>query len=213
MRNTYLIPMNYLLSLMASLFLVTANYSHANEDPAAAIDLTVQTLLTEFTDSRDELESEKSELFDLVDRVAGPLFDFDYISKLVLAKSWKSASTQQRTEFAQEFKKLLIVTYATALFRYTGDEGMTFGDTKIKEKKGIKFAKVHTKVNINKGPPIAVVYDMIFGSSGSWKIYNLTVGDLNMVLNYRSVIQSSVHSVGLDGMISSMKENNQKNYK
>jgi hypothetical protein len=32
-----------------------------------------------------------------------------------------------------------------------------------------------------------------------------------MVLNYRSVIQASIHSEGLDGTIASMKENNDRN--
>jgi phospholipid transport system substrate-binding protein len=187
-------------------------YAATNDDPAAVIDSTVQSLFDEFTASRERLELNKTELFVLVNDIASPLFDFNYISKLVLAKSWKNASEQQKTDFAIEFKRLLIVTYATALFQYTGKETMSFGETGFREKKGVKLAKVNTEVFINEGAPISVVYDMIKKADGEWKIYNLTVGDLNMVLNYRNVIQSSIQSDGLDALILSMKENNQKHY-
>ena len=198
------------LILGAGMFLSPAG--HTNDDPALLVENTVQSLFKEFTGSRSELEGDNPALFSLVDRVASPLFDFDYISKLVLAKSWKSANEGQRDEFAREFKRLMIVTYATALFKYTGNEAMTFGETEIREKKGIQFAKVNTEVTINEGDPIPVIYSLIKDQDKGWKIYNLTVGSLNMVINYRNVIQSSIHSDGLDGTIASMKTNNDNNY-
>ena len=76
-----------------------------------------------------------------------------------------------------------------------------------------QFATVNTEVFIGEGPPVDVVYSLILDQENNWKIYNLTVADLNMVLNYRNVIQSSIHSEGLDGMIASMRENNEKNYR
>ncbi len=186
--------------------------TYANDDPSIIVEKTVNQLFEEFTANREQLLGNNSDLFNLVDRVASPLFDFDYISKLVLAKSWKKATEQQRNQFAEEFKNLIIVTYATALFRYTGDETMEFEESGIKERKGIKFGTVNTKVKISDGPPIPVVYSLIKKPDEQWKIYNLTVGDLNMVLNYRNVIQSTIHSEGLDGTIASMKANNDKYY-
>ena len=200
------------LMMLFSLCINGISYSATNDDPAIVIDSTVKNLLDEFTASRAQLESNKADLFVLVNDLASPLFDFNYISKLVLAKSWKTASEQQKEDFAVEFKKLLIVTYATALFQYTGEETMSFGETGFREKKGVKLAKVNTEVFINDGAPVSVVYDMIKKPDGQWKVYNLTVGDLNMVLNYRNVVQSSIQSDGLDALILSMKENNKKHY-
>ena len=205
--SRFLVTFTTILTLAAG-----AAGTQAAEDPAAVIDRAVQSLFGEFTETRNQLEGDNLAVYELVDRVAGPLFDFGYISKLVLGKTWKNASDVQRQEFANEFKRLLIVTYATALFRYTGNEAMTFGETKIKEKKGRRFATVNTEVTINDGGPIPVVYSMMENADSGWKVYNLTVGDLNMVINYRNVIQSSIHSEGLDGTIASMKENNDRNY-
>jgi phospholipid transport system substrate-binding protein len=201
----------WLLAVLAfSMSQFTIALADASDDPSEVVEKTVNELLDEFIAKREHLEGNNKELFALVDRIASPLFDFNYISRLVLAKSWKKASEEQRLQFSEEFKNLIIVTYATALFRYTGDETMEFGETGIKERKGVKFGTVNTEVTISGGAPIPVVYSLIKKPDESWKIYNLTVGDLNLVLNYRNVIQSTIHNEGLDGMIASMKENNDK---
>lgn len=200
---------------VSALLLVYTNDAHANaranDDPAIIVEKTVNAVLDEFSKKRAHLQGNNQDLFELVNRIASPLFDFDYISKLVLAKSWKKASEQQRKMFAYEFKRLIIVTYATALFQYTGNETIAFSKSKIKEKKGIKFGTVNTEINLGAGGTIPVSYALI-QRDHQWKIYNLTVGSLNMVLNYRNIIQASVRNEGLAGMIASLKSNNDKNY-
>lgn len=220
MNKKYSIQSKCLLATFAiSLMFLATPQADENDDPAILLEKTVNSLLVEFSENRAQLKDNNKNLFELVDRIASPLFDFDYISRLILAKSWKKASAQQRREFADEFKKLLIVTYATALFQYTGNETVEFGESVIKEKKGVRSATINTAVTINGLGAIPVIYSLIQDrrqadnqADSQWKIYNLTVGSLNMVLNYRAVIQSLVHREGLDGMIASIKENNDKNY-
>ena len=116
----------------------------------------VQNLIDEFISQRDEFEQDKTKLFAMVDRVAVPLFDFDRISKLVLAKYWKKATPEQRETFSEEFRKLLIGTYATALFQYTGNESVNFTGSKITERKGRQFAVVNSQVSLGttrRSPP------------------------------------------------------------
>ncbi|WP_423909559.1 MlaC/ttg2D family ABC transporter substrate-binding protein [Candidatus Spongiihabitans sp.] len=217
MNKKHSFQIQHLLAVFAiSLTLFATPQAHANDDPAIIVEKTVNALLEEFSKKRDQLEGNNRDLFELVNRIASPLFDFDYISKLVLAKSWKKANARQRQAFADEFKRLLIVTYATALFQYTGNETVEFGESDVKEKKGVRFGTVNTAVSIGEQGSIPVVYSLIQDNRRDdrhqWKIYNLTVGSLNMVLNYRAVIQSLIHREGLDGMIAGMKENNDKNY-
>ncbi|NKB61446.1 MAG: hypothetical protein GKR95_04645 [Gammaproteobacteria bacterium] len=200
------------IGLLALCLILTVNIAQAEPAPEVVIETTVQKVLNEFVSERESLETDKRRLYKLVDELASPLFDFHYVSKLVLAKNWKTASEQQRADFAQEFRKLLVITYATALFQYTGEEKMTFEGTEIKERKGVLFAKVDSQVILGEGAPIPVEYALIQNAAKEWKIYNLTVGSLNMALNYRKVIQSSIRSSSLDDVIASMKENNNKNY-
>jgi len=178
----------------------------AADDPQVAIEMAVDKLLAQFTARRDELEADKPALFALVDEVASPLFDFERIAKLVLAQNWRRAGEAQRAEFRDAFRKLLIATYATALHKYSGDERMTFTASKITERKGRKFAQVSSEVTLADGAePIAVEYALLLDKSGMWKIYNLTVGSLNMIVNYRNTYAAAVGERGLDGVIDEMK--------
>ena len=92
------------LRLLAVLIIAISQFSivlsNDSDDPSAVVENTVTELLDEFVAKRDQLETNNKDLFELVDRIASPLFDFNYISRLVLAKSWKKASEQQRLQFA-----------------------------------------------------------------------------------------------------------------
>ena len=199
----------------AMVFISACAASAAAEDgaqPRALIEQSVQTLLDEFTAKRDVLESDKRELFALVDRVAVPLFDMRRIAKLVLAKNWKKASETQREMFTTEFQKLLIGTYATALYQYSGDEKMVFIGAGITERGGRKFAKVHSEVTLGGGAqPIPVDYDLLLNKQNNWKIYKLTINGLSMIANYRGTYAASVNQLGMDGLIESMQKANAKN--
>jgi len=185
----------------------------APEEPQALIERKVQELLDQFTARRAELEADRRALFALVDQVAAPLFDFERIAKLVLAQNWRRASAEQRAEFRDAFRQLLIATYATALHQYSGDERMTFTASKITERKGRKFAQVSSEVTLADGAePIAVEYALLLDKRGAWKIYNLTVGSLNMIVNYRNTYASSVGELGIDGVIAEMKRVNAGNF-
>lgn len=178
----------------------------AEEAPDKLLEEAVETLLEEFTRRRAELEQDQQALFALVERIVVPLFDFPRIAKLVLAKHWRQASAQQREEFITEFKDLLLRTYATALFRYTGNEKLTFTGVTISERKGRKFATVNSELTLGDAPPIGVDYSLLLNEEGEWKIYNLIIEGLNLVSNYRGIYGESVNRQGLDGVLETMRQ-------
>jgi len=196
--------------LVLGMFLVfSVGSAHAQDTtPEKSIEVAVQNLLDEFTNRRSELQSDKTALYTMVDRLARPHFDFERISKLILAKNWKKADAAQRTAFTDEFRTLLIRTYATALFQYTGKEKMLFEPGQVKERKGVKSATVNSEVKLSDGPGIPVIYSMILSDDQKWKIYNLKIAGVNMVTNYRQTYGASIRSQGIDGLIKSMREAN-----
>ncbi len=191
---------------------VSASAATTASQPVSAIQNTIDSMLVSFLDRRKQLENDRRQLFDLVDRIASPMFDFDYIARLILGTNWKTATVQQRSEFAHEMKRLLIATYANALFLYTGGESVSFGETSSKQRKSINFATVRGYFQNADGRKFDMVYSLMQKPGESWKIYNLTVSDLNIVLNYRNVIQAAIRKDGIDGTIARMKTNNDQSY-
>ena len=200
------------LTVIAIFFacMFTGLQAQAKISPEQAIEGAVQDLLDEFTKRRTELKDDKEALYLMVDEMTRPHFDFEKISKLVLAKNWKQATEEQRIAFGEEFRTLLIRTYATALFQYTGNEKMEFKSSKIRERKGVQSATVESEVTLSEGPGIPVSYSMILDENNNWKIYNMTIAGVNMVTSYRKTYGASIRSLGLDGLIASMKDANSR---
>lgn len=203
-----LISSRLLVSLAIVAGFASAPSGHAMATPEQAIGGAVEKMLAEFSARRAELEADKLALYQMVDRITRPYFDFSKISKLVLAKNWKAASDAQRKEFGEQFRKLLIRTYASALFQYTGDQKMQFKSSQIKERKGVKYAVVKSEVTLREGAGIAVNYSLLLGEDGFWKIYNMDIAGINLVTSYRKTYGASIRSQGLDGLIESMKQSN-----
>ncbi len=180
----------------------------ADQEPIEMIETKVENLLQEFSARRQELAADKRKLFELVGRSVLPLFDFQRIAKLILAKNWKRASAVQRQDFRLEFEQLLIRTYATALFRYTGNERIMFNSSRITEKKGHRFATVEADVFLPDRPPVAVKYFMLLEADQHWKIFNLEIAGLNMVSHYRKIYTASIEAQGLNEVIESMRQTN-----
>ena len=115
-----------LLVSISLLLLVFSSELHAAIPPDQLIRQTVARLIDELTERKAQLERDRRQLYELVERVIVEHIAVDKVAKLVLARHWRNASLEQRTRFADEFKNLLIRTYASALFDYTGREQMDF---------------------------------------------------------------------------------------
>ncbi|MBA1332596.1 toluene tolerance protein, partial [Candidatus Endoriftia persephone str. Guaymas] len=63
-----------------------------------------------------------------------PHFDFEVMSRSILAKNWKKADAAQRDRFVELFKRLMENTYIAAMESYT-NETIRYGKEKIRKNK------------------------------------------------------------------------------
>ena len=167
--------------------------------PDEIIRQTVERLIDELTERKAELERDRGKLYELVERVIVTHIAVDKVAKLVLARHWRNASLEQRIRFAEEFKNLLIRTYASALFDYTGREEMNFrplhltGDERI--------AVVRTDVKLPGIRAFPVDYKFFRLENGEWKIFDVTIDGISLVTIYRVSYARIIHAKGLDGLI------------
>ena len=92
----------------------------------------------------------------MVERTIVPHIALDKVARLILGNHWKSARPEQRSRFAEAFKNLLIHTYATAVFGYTGAEEILYKPFKLKANE--RLGVVPTDVNLPGTAPVPVNY-------------------------------------------------------
>ena len=157
----------------------------------------------------DALKADSSRIHSLVNQVVLPNFDFKRMSKLVLGIHWRRITDNQQDRFADEFRGLLVRTYSSALVEAAGKVRTIEYSSKDKRKNPPQ-ATVSTKVyQLGKSTPIKADYEMYYHpKKGKWLVYNITVGGVSLVTNYRNEFSDDMKKIGIERLINKIKNQN-----
>lgn len=182
---------------------VLAAAGGGTEAPVTMVKQTANQLLTDIRANKQTYQSQPQKLYELADKVVLPHFDTRYMSQLVLGRYWRQATPQQRDQFVDAFKALLVRTYATSLLEYT-DAKLEWLPAQVQS--GADEALVRSRVSgANLASPVPINYRAHKTSDG-WKVYDVTVEGISLVTNYRSSYASIIRSQGIDTLIQKLKQ-------
>lgn len=191
--------------LIFALFLVAGHNALASrQDAVELVRNTTNELLDEFKRHRPLYESDKSELYAMVERIVVPYFDFDRMARLVLGRYSRTASPTEFEAFRSQFKTLLIRTYATALFQYTGQ--------KIRYRPQInedRYIIVQASVQLEKVEPVQLEY-FLAERDGKLKVFDVSIDGISLVMNYRKSYNTIIGRNGLQALIDDLSEQNSR---
>lgn len=195
------------LMLCAALMLCASALAQAAPDPRQAqalIEDTVSRMQQTLLANRDELQRDASKINTYVREILLPRIDFETIAKLVLGKHWRGASAQQRQRFTDEFRELMVRTYAKALLEYLDAE---VGVMSVQPSNRDNRVTVRSQVILPDGERVPLDYTVCH--KDSWKVCNIVIDrSINFVVNYRQQIGSQVQSQGLDAVIDELSRRN-----
>jgi len=198
--------------VIKSLFLVfcllasTSQVAAAIKSPEAVVKETSNGVIERIESERSALEADPSQVYELVNELVVPHFDFISMSKWVLGKNWKSANEAQRSEFIEQFKTLLVRTYARALLEYSGQEVKYFP---AEQNPKSNLAVVKTELTSEGSQPFPVAYRM-HQKNEEWKVVDVAVDGVSLVSTYRGSFASQIKKDGFDSLIQKLAEKNQK---
>jgi len=138
-----------------------------------------------------------------VEDIAYVHFDFDTISRLVLARNWPKLSAKQKSEFVVEFKRHLSGTYWKTLEDYR-DQKVEVNGTR-QEKNG--DVTVRSTIEGERSEPIRLDYRMR-SRSKDWVVIDVIIEGVSLVQNFRSQTQEIIGEVGIDGLIDRLRQKN-----
>ncbi len=178
--------------------------TEAVEDPRELVIATTDRILHKIRAERAALDANPRLVDQFIIEIVLPHFDFVAMSRSVLGKHWRRASDAQQQTFVNEFKNLLVRTYATALLEYT-EERIEFAP--LNAKAGDTEVTVRTEIEQPGGLGIPIDYRME-RQAGGWKIYDVTIDGLSLVGNYRNTFNNQIRQDGIDGLIESIRKGN-----
>jgi phospholipid transport system substrate-binding protein len=143
-------------------------------------------------------------ILEVAETHAAPHFNFQRMTRLAMGANWKLASAPQQEQLVTEFRSLLLRTYAVALKEYR-NQTIEVKPTKLAS--GQNDATVKTVVNQPGAQAIPIDYDMERTPQG-WKVYDVIVGGVSLVVNFRSSFDGEIRKTSVDGLIKSLTERN-----
>jgi len=187
--------------------------------PACAVDEAADVMIHRLsTDVLDNIKTDAniksgdlSRIIALVDSKIMPNVNFQRMTASAVGPGWRQATPEQKMRLQEEFKILLVRTYAGALAQVS-DQVVVLKPMRASPED--REVVVRTEVK-GRGDPIQLDYrlEKTPGVGAGWKIYNLNVLGVWLVETYRSQFAPEVNAKGIDGLIATLVERNRANAK
>jgi phospholipid transport system substrate-binding protein len=192
------------VALLLALLAVAALPAAAQEAPDALVKrVSTEALATIKSDPQIQA-GDVTRIRELIETRLAPHFDMTRMTALAMGKNWRTATPEQQKRLADEFRTLLVRTYSTALTKYR-DETIEYKP--LRANPGDTDVIVRTQVVRQGAQPVPIDYSMEKTPDG-WKAYDVVIGGVSLVTNYRDEFNQQVQAGGIDGLIKTLAERN-----
>jgi len=198
-RLTYFLTASLSVLMLLSVPAVRA----AAEGPDEMIRRLSIDLLNNIKADKDVQRGDLSKVTAFVDSKVMPNVNFTRMTASAVGRHWRQATPEQQKRLQEEFKSLLVRTYAGALSQV---KDQTVDVKPLRAVAGDTEVIVRTEV-IGLGESVQLDYRMEKTPRG-WKIYDLNVLGIWMVETYRTQFAQEISARGIDGLIATLIQRN-----
>lgn len=192
---------------VAGLVLLSSFAVAAIDDPRMMVRQTGEQVLAELTERKPEFEANPTLIYPMIERTVLPFFDFRSMSQAAMGRFWRQASEAQKVGVTEQFRELLIRTYATALLAYTGQQ-IEYLPTNFRD--GDTQVLIPTRISADNAPAIPINYRLRLNDEGRWLVFDVVIDGVSLITNYRSQFASAIRRQGIDGLIERLAEKNRQ---
>ena len=195
------------LSLLLGILVPSASMAQQPERPDQLV-RRISTDVLAAAKSDPEIQSgNPRQILQLVRDKIMPHVDFERMTALAVGRHWTRATPEQQQRLTEEFRDLLVYVYSGALSQVDDDKVVVKplrGNVRDGE------TEVYTEVVQPRGrEPIELNYRLAREPSG-WKIYDMSILGVWLVQSYRGSFSSQIRDGGIEGLINSLEQRNDK---
>jgi phospholipid transport system substrate-binding protein len=172
--------------------------------PEELVKKITQDVLDSVKNDKQLASGDRQKAIKLAEEKILPHVDFEEATRLAVGRGWAQASPEQKKKLVSEFRNMLVRTYSNAIGAY---EGQSMKVMPVRMKPGDTEVTVHNQFIRPGGKPVLIDYSMRKTDKG-WKIYDIVVEGVSLVLTYRSEFDAVVKQDGIDGLIKRLSQKN-----
>ena len=196
--------MKKMLALLTVALLPAAAAAQNVVSPDALVKSVTQEVVDLISKDQEIKSGSRAKLVAVIEEKVLPHFNFTAMTALAMGQNWGKASPEQKKQLTEAFKTLLVRTYASALSAYSNQK---FDFRPLRAKSTDTDVTVNVRVLQPGGQPVTLDYSMEKTASG-WKVYDVMVGGVSLVANYRTEFANMVRASGIDGLIKDLQAKN-----
>jgi phospholipid transport system substrate-binding protein len=196
--------MTRVLALLTAVFALGAAQAQELMPPDVLVKQVTLEVVDLIAKDKEIRGGNRAKLIGLINDKVIPHFNFISMAALAMGQSWNKATPEQKKRVTEEFKTLLVRTYASALASYSDQK---FDFRPLRAKPADTDVTVNVRVLQPGTQPVPIDYSMEKTPSG-WKVYDVMVGGVSLVANYRTEFNNLVRESGVDGLIKNLSAKN-----
>ena len=198
-------------AVLGMVLAATAGAQSTDEAPDALVKRLSADVLDSIKADKSIQSGDTAKVIALVETKVMPHVNFERMTASAVGPGWRQATPEQRKRLQEEFKTLLVRTYAGALTQVT-DQTVSIKPMRASPDDKEVIARTEVK---GRGDPIQLDYrlEKTPGQGAGWKIFNINVLGVWLVETYKSQFSQEINAKGIDGLITSLAERNKTNAK
>ncbi|MES2535665.1 MAG: ABC transporter substrate-binding protein [Pseudomonadota bacterium] len=179
----------------------------AQEAPDVLVKRITREVMATAKSDREIKAGNRKRIHEVVETMILPHLDFRRATAMTLGRYWRQATPQQQQQLIDEFRALMMYTYAGAMSQI-GDQELEYkplragpDDTEV---------EVHFQVRQTRGSePVQVAY-RLYKTPDGWKVYDVNVMGAWLIETYKNSFSTEIDKGGIDGLIRTLSEKNRK---
>jgi phospholipid transport system substrate-binding protein len=196
--------MSQMLKVLALLLFVALPLSAQDLGPEELVKKITAEVLEAVKGDKQLAGGDRQKALKLAEEKILPHVDFEEATRLAVGRAWAQATPEQKKKLVAEFRNMLVRTYSNALQPY---EGQQMKVMPVRMKPGDSEVTVQNQFIRSGAQPVKIDYSMRKTDKG-WKVYDIVVEGVSLVLTYRSEFDAVVKQEGVDGLIKRLSQKN-----
>jgi phospholipid transport system substrate-binding protein len=199
--------MNFLLRIISlAICGSVATAAAQGLEPDQLVQKVTEEVMSAIKSDKQLAAGDKQKAMKLAEEKVLPYIDFEEATRLAVGRAWSQANPEQKKKLVSEFRNMLVRTYSNAIEGYQGQTLKVLpsrgGKTDAKDE-----ATVRTQFMRAGGKPLPIEFQMRKAGE-TWKVYDISVEGISLVLTYRSEFDAVVKQEGVDGLIKRLQQKN-----
>ena len=176
-----------------------------SNDPLQMVEITVRDALAEVLDNEEFYRNNGDGLQAMVEQRIAPYFNFERMTQLAVAQNWRNATADQREALTEEFRTLLIRTYANVSYDFRSElPNIKITPRDIREERAL----IRVEVQGSRGRRGAVIDIRMEQRDQRWQVIDVMVDGVSLIVNYRASFAYEIEQGGFERLIQTLRADN-----